>query len=221
MKHQHRERIENHVGDAADELHAHGCAGVARRADNAGVHVIEHERHHAQQIQPHIRDRIGHDLLRRLHPAEDHAGKRDAEHGERAADDETHRDAGMYRASDPGAVSRADGLRHHDAHADGEPREEADDAGDDERARADGGGGLLTERAGKEQVHRVIQLLNEAGREQRQREQQELLPNHPLGEILSLHRAAKWQAARWPGESSRSAGASALQRSQAFGQRWA
>ena len=170
--------VRRHVHQSAHRLGCQRAPAVAQGPQQAGAQVVEHDGRHGDEVDAQIGRSHAQYRLRRAHQAQigrgDELAQYEQQHAARAAQ--------RHRAVDGGiqlpvvVAAPGPGRQHPRAHR--HAAEEAHQAGDQHAAHADGRGGVGVDQVAREdQIHRVVELLHQAGQQQRQREQGKLPPD--------------------------------------------
>ena len=148
---------------------------IAHRAQNARAHVVKQQPNHAAEVDRQIGLRLRKDVLRRLHQPQHHGRHAHAHGAERHRQDDRQHNGRVHRVVHLFLPVRAIVLRDDHARAAGQTRKHADEHVHDRRHRAHRGKRLvahiIAEHPG---VHRIVQLLENVARQQRQRKKQDV-----------------------------------------------
>ena len=173
-------KIQNHIGHRARGQIQERPPRIPRAAQNRGAHVVYHIADHPERINAQIRDRELQRVSWRVHRLE-HRPRRAADRRrQNKSSCDRQYNAGvnslLHLAELPGAVKLRDHNRLSGRDSDKQPHENIDQR---RRRSADRGQRLLADKTpDHNRVHRVVQQLKERSAQQRQEEQQKLLPDH-------------------------------------------
>ena len=130
-----------------------------------------------------------HHVLRGIHQPQQGGRKDQAEHREKQSHGHGHGHGGMHRAAYVVFIPGAEILGDNHRGARGQAHKEAhDQVNQIARSAAHCGQRLFAHIiAHHDGVHRVIELLEKGAQQNRKEKQQQLLPNHALGDPVFLH----------------------------------
>ena len=191
---QHRDQhnVQSDVHQARDDEEVQRAAGVAHGPQDAGTHVIQKGRDGAQHVNAQIGEGKVHDVGRGAHGAQRPGRGRHADCCKTKPRGQSQRHRGMHRTADALCVVRTVRLRDDHCRAGGKPHEQVDEEVD-ERARSAAHGGQrlrANELPHDDGVRRVVKLLKKRTEQNREKEIQQLLPDHALGDLVHGHPSA-------------------------------
>ena len=178
----HKEKIQRHVQQGAENQEVERPLGVAHRPQNAGAHVVHQIEHHAGEINPDIGQGVVHNLLGGTHNSQGNGRKQQAHNRKQQAAGNAQRHRGVYGqaclSGTPGPVILGD----NDRRAGGKAHEKAgEQVQNGAGGAAHGGQGLFAHKlAHHHGVHRVVQLLEECPQHNGEKEDEELFPDDAL-----------------------------------------
>jgi hypothetical protein len=175
------QQIEHDVRKAANDQDIQRHARVADRAQDAGADVVDHVGDDARIVDVHVQQRVLQNLLGHAHRDEYRARRNEADDHDDDAADDRQRHRGVHGLRDVLAVLRAEELRDDDRRARRNADEEADQQVDNRAGRANGRERLLADiLADDDRIDRIVELLEEGPDQNREKEQQKLLPDHAV-----------------------------------------
>ena len=127
IKAQDEQKIQHDIGQAGGHEKIQRAAGIPDGAQQAGADVIDQRRNHAQEINPQILKRRGHDVLGGVHPPKHQGRKEIAGYGQEQAEAKRQGHGGMDAAEDVAVVPGAEILGKDHGGAGGQPDKEPDD----------------------------------------------------------------------------------------------
>ena len=175
------------MDDTAHQLNQHGRLGIAQRPHDAGRHIEDEHEGQPEEEYLHIVVSILKNAGGSIDRAQKSGGGQQADDGQQNAADQPQRHRRMDGLAELYLILAPKGLRDDDARADADAREQIDDGRSQEHAGSDRRRSLRTQKiADEENVDGRIELLDQAGPKQGQREQQQLPGDGAVGQIKRL-----------------------------------
>ena len=186
MENDDEQAVQHDIDDAADDQIVQRPLRISRGSEDRGTHIVDQHEQDPCEINPQIDDRILHGVGRRAHEFEQSRRAQDADDCENRAARCGDRICVVQPLVCRFFISCAEELRDRDRGAGGKAGEEADDQGDDLRGgSAHTGEGLLPhELSDDHAVYRVVELLKKCAQQDREKEEQKLLPDDPFGNCI-------------------------------------
>ena len=179
--------VADDVADAADALVDQRVAGIAGGTEDTGADVVGDERQHAEEVDADIGGSHLVNLFRRLHPLEDKGRDKKTQQRNGGAAHQRNAHGGMNGTLQLPVVVGAEVVGDHHAAAHGHSVEESHQQRHDHTGGAYGRHGIaFDEIAGKENVHRVVELLDQTAAQQRQGKEHQLLYDGTLRQVSSV-----------------------------------
>ena len=185
MQHRHKQQIQHHVQNAGHHQKEHGTLGIAHGTQDARAHVIDHRTNGTGKVNAQVGGGIGHAVFRCPHPPHHPATEADSNRRKHDTQQQRQRHTGMDGIRHTLAVPRPVGLgKHHGGTGTDTDKKAVDHA----HQRA--GGPHRCQRFGAHQtanddgIHRVVHLLEKCSHQDGKKENQQLFPNHTLGNLL-------------------------------------
>ena len=184
----HQNHVQDDVGHAGGDEEQQRTAGIAHGPQHAAADVVDQGEHNAAEVDADVGHGVVHDVLGGTHQAQ-HRGRQDQpqHHHDRAAQ-QGQRRGGMHGVAHvllpPCAVELGDQHRR----AGGQSHEEAHQQVDQHAGgAAHGSQGFLAHILAHDHgVGGVVQLLEERAQQDGEEENQQLPPDHALGDAVGL-----------------------------------
>ena len=180
-------QVEDDVGDGSAGEVDDRAAGVARRVEDAGRHVVDDAEQHAAEVELHISHGVAEDFFRGVHPDQQAAADGDAAHRQDEAEDDRDGQRGVDGDARFLFIFCAEILAHDDACADGHALTETDEQVDGRAAGTHSGQSVAAQKvADDDGVGGVVKLLEQVAQDERHREEQDAFPDAALGHEQGL-----------------------------------
>ena len=187
MQHGHKQQVQRHVQNTGGHQKEHGAAGITHGPQDTRAHVIHHRAQGTRKVNADIGHGVRHAAFRHVHQAQHLTAQAHAQHREHRAQQQRQGNAGMHGVRHPLPVlcSIKLGENHRRAGAD------ADEEAIDHVHQRPGGShrrqGLSAHQAAHDDgVHGVVHLLEKSAQQDREKEDQQLLPDDALGDLALL-----------------------------------
>lgn len=170
-----KEEIEQHIDDACDKQEAERSLRIADGAQNGSTEVIEHDDRHSCKIDAHIERRLLEHVIRSSHQGQKRSCQKQAYQDEERAADQAGEHGGMNGFAHHIFFSGAVIIGHKHVGSDGQADEDVDQKVDQRTGGAHSGQRLMADKtAHYDDVSRIKQQLQDAGKHQRNCKQQDL-----------------------------------------------
>ena len=189
LQNHHKKQVQYDVGQGGSDQVIQRAFGVPDGAQDAGPHVIDQGRDHAEKIDSHIDERQPHDILRCVHGAQRHSCEDDAQRHDDGTACDGQSDGGMYCLAHVVLMLRTVELGNDHGGAGGKAGKKADQKVD----QGGGGAAYRSERlfshkiSHHHSIRRIVQLLKKGAKQYGKKEDQELFPDNSFCDLIDIH----------------------------------
>ena len=186
-----KDEVEHYIDDAGCGQTVERAFGVAHRAQKGRAEVVQHGHRHPDEIDLQVEGGKVNDILRAGHQLQKPPCGKKADKGQQHAADETQRDRGLDGVADACIVFCAETACRHDVCTQRHSDEQVDQQVDQRTVGADRGQCSAARKpADHHNVGCVEEELQDAGRRQRQRKQDDFLKHRAACQVAG-HRGSR------------------------------
>ena len=181
------EQIEQHVEHTGRGKRRQRRLGIARRAEDRRLKIVQQNDRHAEHVDAQIQERIRENVIRRAQQLQQLGGKQLTENGDRHAEQQCRQNRGVRRAAHRLPLTAPDGVGNHDIDAERNADKQVDKQTDNRAVGAHGGNRHIAQLAGEvaddRHIRGVEQLREYRRRRHRQRKLRQTVPNRAVQHI--------------------------------------
>ena len=181
--------VQHHIDDAGHGQTVERAAGVAHSTQQRRAEVVQHGHGHPDEVDLQVEGRKANDIFRAGHQFQQTARRKEAYKGQQHAADETQRHRRLDRILDAAFIFGTKAAGGHDIGTQRKADEEVDQQVDERTVGADSGQCRAAHKPpDHNDVGRVKEELQDAGRCQRQGKQDDLFQHRAGGQVARAGR---------------------------------
>ncbi len=176
----HKNQVQSDIDQTSGDQVIQGPLGIAHSPQDARAHIIEKAGDCAQEINAQIGDGVAQNILRRIHGLQSRRGKNEANRHDARSRRQRQSHRGMGGFAHFFKLTAAKILSNHHRGAGGHAHKQTHQKIDEHAGgSAHGGQSLFAhEIAHNHSVRRIVELLKKRSQQNREKERQQLLPDH-------------------------------------------